>query len=260
MGDGASTYDERLVEEARTWCISDPARRAEKLQRERIRHPQLIRDLLLDRLDTSNMTVIEVGGGPEPVSDLLPFKFRVVVDPCTDEYRKYFPVPDHITGFAEDMGDDYWEGKFDLVICTNALDHVRDPLAVVSRIEQCLKPGGYFAVMCAENNALTNPHPCHTINLTARDLHRMCGTWAEAVWELNYEHDGYRYGWAEYEGRIGQPAFALLFRKVTGYDGEPEADDPDAGCQSGACLVGNHEGCQMWSNCHCFCHRKGEES
>lgn len=211
-------HEDRLIEEARTWCISDPEKRHEKLRRERIRHPQLIKDLLLDRLDTSNMRILEVGGGPEPLSDLLPFFFRVVVDPCTEEYARYFSVPDHLNEWAEDMGDSDWHNWFDLVICTNALDHVRDTLMVLSRIYRCLKPGGFFAVMCAENNALTNPHPCHAINLTSADLHRSCDRWAETVWELNYQKDGYRYGWTDYNGRCGQPAFAILFRKAIGYE------------------------------------------
>lgn len=211
-------YSTQLKEEVKTWCIEDPEKRFEKLQRERIRHPKLIKDLLLDQLDTSSMCVLEIGGGPEPVSDLLPFKFRIVIDPCTSEYRKYFPCPDHINEQAEKMGDDLWHETFDLCVCTNALDHVRDVSQVLSRIYRCLKPGGFFAVMCAENNAITNPHPCHTINLTAADLHRHCDGWAETVWELNYQRDGYRYGWVEYQGRVGQPAFAILFRKTVGYE------------------------------------------
>lgn len=211
-------FQRQLEEEVKTWCIPDPAKRAEKMQRERIRHPKLIKDLLLDQLETSEMKVLEIGGGPEPVSDLLPFRYRLVVDPCTNEYRKYFPVPDHINEKAESIGYDDWEESFDLCICTNALDHVQEETIVVDNIYKLLKPGGYFAVMCAENNAITNPHPCHTINLTAKDLHRLCDQWAETVWELNYQKDGYRYGWAEYAGRVGQPAFAILFRKTVGYD------------------------------------------
>lgn len=214
----SESYGQQLAEEVKTWCIKDPEKRFEKLQRERIRHPKLIRDLLLDQLDTGSMHILEVGGGPEPVSDLLPFNFRVVVDPCTDEYREYFPCPDHLAEQAEHMGDSLWHDQFDLIICTNALDHVQDVSQVLSRIYRCLKPGGYFAVMCAENNAITNPHPCHTINLTAADLHRSCDKWAETVWELTYQRDGYRYGWAEYQGRCGQPAFAILFRKAVGYE------------------------------------------
>ena len=133
MGDKKTPYEHRLIEEARTWCIPDPDRRREKLQRERIRHPQLIRDLLLDRLDTADMKIIEVGGGPEPLSDLLPFKFRIVVDPCTNEYIEYFPVPDHINQFAEDMGaDGYGKDAIDCVDLAKRLTSEAETAEAVS--------------------------------------------------------------------------------------------------------------------------------
>lgn len=260
---GHTPYKEQLRAEVGTWCIEDPEKRHEKLQRERIRHPKLIRDLLLDRLDTGSMKILEVGGGPEPVSDLLDFKFRVVVDPCSNKYARYFPTRDHINEQAEDMGDSLWHGMFDLIICTNALDHVQDVGMVLSRVYRCLRPGGFFAVMCAENNALTNPHPCHRINLTAKDLHHHCDLWAETVWELTYQEHGYRYGWAEYQGKIGQPAFATLFRKVLGYGGPDDPPDTEPSFRSeyssGACTTGHHDRCGLGGTCGCPCHLKGAQ-
>lgn len=211
-------YEEILAAEAETWCIEDEYKRHEKLQRERIRHPKLIRDLQLDKLDTHLMDILEIGGGPSPVTDLLEYESRVVVDPCTDEYARYFPVieSEQFNMKVEEMGDD-WEERFDLIVCTNALDHVYCPVMAVDRIRAMCRPGGFVAIMCAENNALTNPHPCHINNLTAKDLHRWMDAEFETVWELTFSKDRYRYGWVEYQGKRGQPAFALLFRKCSGY-------------------------------------------
>lgn len=211
------TYEKQLEEEVKTWCIADPKKRAEKMQRERIRHYKLVKDLLLDKLNTGEMHVLEIGGGPEPISDLIPFRYRLVVDPCTDAYSEFFPVPDHINDTGEAWLHDLAEDAFHLAIATNSLDHVREPVAVLSNMDKALAPGGFMAIMCAENNAITNPHPCHSINLTAKDIHRVLDQGYETVWELTYEKDGYRYGWREFEGRIGQPAFAILLRKVYGY-------------------------------------------
>lgn len=211
---GRAAYEDQLVAEAETWCLTDAAARLEKLERERIRHPKLIRDLLLDQLGTHRMDVLEVGGGPSPLSDLLEFKTRVVVDPCTPDYKRYFHCPDHLDMKIEDFD---WLNRFDLVICTNALDHVDDPMQAAHRIDGALRPGGYLAVMCAENNALTNPHPCHAHNLTAATVHRWFDADYETAWELTFREHGYRYGWVPFEGRRGQPAFALLLRKATGY-------------------------------------------
>lgn len=211
-----STYAAQLKAEVKTWCIPEEHDRREKIQRERIRHHKLVKDLLLDQLDTHLMDIGEVGGGPFPVSDLIPFRSRVVYDPCTDEYRKFFPCPDHENTMIEQVGG---APCLSLVIATNSLDHVQDPWRAVSAMDELLVPGGYMAIMCAENNALTNPHPCHEHNLTADQIHRWLDADYETVWELTYAKDGYRYGWVQYEEKRGQPAFALLLRKCTGYGG-----------------------------------------
>lgn len=207
-------YEDTLKEEVKTWCIEDSLSREEKIRRETIRHPKLIKDLLLDKLDTHNMVIAEVGGGPIPLSEELQFDSRVVYDPNSDEYKKYWPCPDHIAMKAEDIVLKHF---YDLIICTNALDHVEKPGLALMQMDHALMPGGFLAIMCAENNALTNPHPCHVHNLTAKWVHSKLDLRFETVWELNYAKDGYRYGWASYEGKVGQPAFAWLGRKVIGY-------------------------------------------
>lgn len=211
---GATPYQDQLEAEARTWCLTGEEARLEKIQRERLRHPKLIKDLLLDQLDTHRMNVLEVGGGPVPLSDLLTFKHRIVIDPCTDDYKRHFPCPDHV---AQKIEDSKAAGRFDLIICTNSLDHVDDPSVAVARMNQALRPGGFMAIMCAENNALTNPHPCHVHNLTAAIVHQWVDQDYETVWELTFQRDGYRYGWVTFQGKRGQPAFALLLRKAVGY-------------------------------------------
>jgi SAM-dependent methyltransferase len=211
---GSTPYQDQLAAEAETWCLQDEEARLEKLQRERLRHPKLIRDLLLDQLDTHRMVILEVGGGPTPLSDLLTFKRLIVIDPCTDDYKRYFPCPHHHAGKIEESK---LAGMADLVICTNALDHVDDPETAVARMNQALRPGGFMAIMCAENNALTNPHPCHVHNLTAPLIHQWLDADYETVWELTFREHGYRYGWVAFEGKRGQPAFALLLRKAVGY-------------------------------------------
>lgn len=207
-------YEQQLLAEADSWCIEDAPRRLEKIQRERIRHYKLVKDLLLDKLDTSVMNVLEVGGGPVPVIELLECKYKSVIDPLTDEYAKYFSVPYHKNIKGENLAA---KNHFDLIVCTNALDHVEIPELVVANMIKALKPGGYLALLCAENNAITNPHPAHVHNLVPELIHSYADNFCETVWELNYKNDGYRYGWVNYKGKVGQPAFAMLMRKVVGY-------------------------------------------
>jgi len=209
-----SDYLDALEAEIASWLIEDPVKRAEKFKRERIRHYGLIRDLLLDKLGTDSMRVLEVGGGPQPVSDLIRCRYRAVVDPLTPDYQRVIPCPHHVDMKAEDM--DYLE-EFDLVLSTNSLDHVEDPDEALCRMDAAVKPGGYLAICCPQHNAFTNPHPSHLLNLDADWVHERLDEDYETVWELNFPQHGYRYGWVLHEGRRGQPAFALLLRKCSGY-------------------------------------------
>jgi SAM-dependent methyltransferase len=203
--------EEQLKAEVQSWVNPD-AGLADKLLRERIRHHKIIKDLLLDKLPTHRFEILEVGGGPLPVSDLLPCKGRLVIDPCTDDYLAIAPCRDHIPASIED--DPYLTDSMDLIICTNALDHVEQPGVALRVMDSYLKHGGYMAILCAENNALTHPHPSHKINLMATDIHRLLDSTYETVWQLDWANDRYRYGWVPFEGACGQPAFALLLRKA----------------------------------------------
>ncbi len=117
-------YEDTLDAEVATWLLPNEQARREKFRRERMRHHRLIRDLLLDKLDTHNLDVLEIGGGPMPVSDLLRFKSRTVIDPLAERYREVIPCPDHCAMKGEDLGI---ECGFDLAITTNSLDHVEIP-------------------------------------------------------------------------------------------------------------------------------------
>lgn len=208
-----SDYEQTLVAEAESWFVDEAGSDAqiEKYRRERIRHYKLVRDLLLDKLGTETMDILEVGGGPMPVSDLLRFHTRTVIDPLADEYRKVLPCPDHVASEIElypVLTDHY-----DLVIATNSLDHVQDPRTAFEVMDSAVTRRGYIAIAGAENNAITHPHPAHVHNLTAETIHGWADADYETVWELTYARDGYRYGWREWDGKRGQPAFAILLRR-----------------------------------------------
>lgn len=206
--------DTALKAEVASWIIDDRAAQREKLRRERIRHHKLVRDLLLDKLGTDEMDVLEIGGGPLPVSDLLRFRSRVVIDPLSDEYRAIAPCPDHVAMRAEDIAI---REHFDLAIATNSLDHVASPHRVFDNMARALRHGGFIAIAGAEDNAITHPHEAHEHNLRADTIHRWADSAFETVWELTYAKDGYRYGHILHDGRRGQPAFAILLRRCTGY-------------------------------------------
>lgn len=202
-----------LIKEAETWCIENDQERNEKLQRETARYPYMAKLMGLNSIDTSTMDIVDVGGGPVGLSSILPYKSRIVIDPLTPEYRKYFACINHIYGFGENLP--FANQSVDLVIITNALDHTQDPSKVIQEIKRILKPSGYFAQYHAMYNSITHRHEAHEFSLDPSWLHEKLDTEFETVWELEYPD--VRYGWHMYNGKVGQPAFTGLFRKVTGY-------------------------------------------
>jgi SAM-dependent methyltransferase len=93
--------------------------------------------------------VLDVGCG---ISTVLHFVSgeRYGIDPLAEEYKEIYAYPKGIDvrkGLSEQIpfGDDF----FDVVFCTNVLDHVEDPAKTLSEIRRVLKPGGYF-VLTAE--------------------------------------------------------------------------------------------------------------
>src|ERR1035438_2461165 len=142
MGQTSMSYTDTLEAEVASWLIPDEALRLEKFRRERIRHYKLVRDLLLDKLGTEDMDVLEVGGGPMPISDLLRFRSRTVIDPLSDEYRKVIPCPDHLAVKVEDFKNK-WPTGYGLVLATNSLDHVEDPAKALAIMFDSATPTGY---------------------------------------------------------------------------------------------------------------------
>jgi SAM-dependent methyltransferase len=207
------TYEQIQEEELKTWNIPDEAVRREKLQRETCRYPYMAKQMGLFTIDTSSMDIVDVGGGPVGLSSILPCKSRVVVDPLADDYGNYFPNTFHKRGSGEELP--FADKSVDLVIITNALDHCERPPSVLTEVTRVLKAGGFLAHYHAINNAQTHPHPAHEWNLNPEWLHRWVDDEFETVWEMAYPD--VRYGWVKYNGKVGQPAFCGLYRKVTGY-------------------------------------------
>lgn len=77
-------------------------------------------------------TALDFGSGPEAVLAILLKQMGVVVD----IYDKYFSP-----------GPVYQEKTYDLITCTEVLEHLKDPLAVLNMLKNHLNPGGILAMM-----------------------------------------------------------------------------------------------------------------
>jgi SAM-dependent methyltransferase len=201
--------------EKASWNIEDEATRIEKIERETARYPKLRIDMGLDRIRTDNKILLEIGGGPIGVIYDMPAKQKYIVEPLTEEYKEYWPCPYHMSALGEDLPFD--DEQIDLVLISNALDHCEDPQEVLEEVKRVLRPGGFLAVNNCTDLASIHKHPGHLINIDEFWFHNQIDADFETVHELTFRRNGYRYGWVKYDGKVGQPAWVGLYRKVTGY-------------------------------------------
>jgi len=210
-----SNWKEAQKAEIESWNIPDPIKRKEKIEREVARYPKMRREMGLHLIDLTNKFVVEIGGGPIGVIADLHCARKQIVDPLTEEYKKYWSCPYHIKGVGEALP--FKNDEIDLVVITNALDHCQSPEIVLWEIKRVLRPGGWLAIHNTINLASIHPHPGHLLNLDEFWFHDQIDSDFETVHELTFKNDGLRYGWVKYDGRTGQPAWAGLYRKATGY-------------------------------------------
>lgn len=108
-------------------------------------------DRLLEEVQFSpEQRVLDVGCGLTSVLRCLPepptaerTPSRVGVDPLADQYRTLLPWPEHIALVnASALKLPFADGSFELVCCSNALDHMPDPAAALREMRRVLVPEG----------------------------------------------------------------------------------------------------------------------
>jgi SAM-dependent methyltransferase len=121
-----------------------------------------------------DISVLDIGCGTKPY---LPF-----VAEFASTYRgidwKPSPYADDV-GAAEQLP--YGDNEFDLVLCTQVLEHVGDPEAVVREINRVLSPGG-VALVSTHGVALYHPDPRDLWRWTHEgliELFNRAGSWSE---------------------------------------------------------------------------------
>ena len=95
---------------------------------------------------TKSTRILDVGCGFVSVLHFLEGK-KYAIDPLAEEYAKH-NVFDEIclqVGFGEFIP--FLKNFFDVVFCTNALDHTSDPTKVISEMLRVLKPKGFLVVV-----------------------------------------------------------------------------------------------------------------
>jgi len=208
------TWEDAQKAEKSSWLIEDPIKRREKVEREVARFPKIRKQMGLHLIDLTDKFVLEIGGGPIGIIADLHCGAKVILDPLTEDFKKFWYCPYHVEGVGEDIP----LGQIiDVVVISNTLDHCRNPYLVLREVKRVLKPGGWLAAHNCINLKSIHPHPAHRFNLDEWWFHNIIDKEFETVHELTFVKDGLRYGWVSYQGRRGQPAWAGLYRKCSDY-------------------------------------------
>jgi len=114
--------------------------------------------------------VLDVGCG---ISSVLHFILgdRYGVDPLADEYKKMYQYPTDINIQKADaerlpFGDEF----FDVVFCSNVLDHVGAPEKALEEIVRVLQPKGYFILTVEVASEKHKRDPAHPHSLLKNDV------------------------------------------------------------------------------------------
>jgi len=129
--------------------------------------------------------ILDVGCGVVSVLNLFPSaQGRVGIDPLMDSYLKLYSLDtgvNWLAGGAESLRFD--DGAFDLVFCSNVLDHVEDPAKALSEISRVLCRDGRFVFSV---DVFPQPKPrdkAHPHAFTRDRLHRLLSQDFEIIME-----------------------------------------------------------------------------
>jgi ubiquinone/menaquinone biosynthesis C-methylase UbiE len=89
--------------------------------------------------------ILDVGCGIATVLRVMQAKRKVAVDPLLKYYCKLWPDWDGIECVTSPMETlPFADASFDVVCCTNALDHVTSPERGIAEMTRVLRPGGHI--------------------------------------------------------------------------------------------------------------------
>jgi SAM-dependent methyltransferase len=141
---------------------------------------------------TEDTKVLDVGCGISTVLHYMKGK-RFGIDPLADEYFELYKYPEGMNikrGFGEDIP---FSGEyFDVVFCSNVLDHVTNPKKTVDEIYRVLKASGYFVLTVETFREKTTRGLKHPHSFTKRDVYLLLGGGFKTIFEKETPRIGLR--------------------------------------------------------------------
>lgn len=102
------------------------------------------------RLVGKNKTILEVGCGPGSQSKVFKEQLAgdvvgIEIDPARAEKARNYCRDVHVANLdSDDLGCFLKDEKFDVVVCADVLEHLRNPESLLVRLKDFLKPDGYL--------------------------------------------------------------------------------------------------------------------
>lgn len=121
------------------------------------------------------------------------------LDPLADEYNKVYNYPKRIKlkrGFAEKIP--FKNNSFDIIFCTNTLDHTSDPEKSLKEIQRILKKLGFFILTVETFNQPKPRDPAHPHSFSESTLKSLIKPYFKIIWQKRINWLSARAYWQGY--------------------------------------------------------------
>lgn len=182
---GLVTINPRMTKEAYAKFYQGPYRalvsafhgreiNAQTIQPEQREYAQSIGDFLkpyLDKFVAHNL--LDIGGSTGVVAAALGSRFKmsgIVLDPCEEELKEASKAG--LTTVLGTMEDFEPNGKWDLILLCQSVDHLLDISGTLTKINACLSTNGLFFVDIVDYNVTKQLKIDHPFNLTPETMRK----------------------------------------------------------------------------------------
>jgi 2-polyprenyl-3-methyl-5-hydroxy-6-metoxy-1,4-benzoquinol methylase len=125
-------------------------------------------------IDLAGKSLFDYGFGAGTFFRYCPLNtrlFGVEMDPVTvEEVGRMLAGRGHPEVTLAPIDPEHWathpllQQSYDVVLCSHVLEHLPDPVDVLRRLKECLKPDGALVVLLPLNERRSNPHHVHTVD------------------------------------------------------------------------------------------------